>query len=321
MKAMLLAAGYGTRLRPVTNMMPKPMVPVANRPLIGWAVDSLLHAGVRELIVNLHHMPEAIESWLAATYDAEFHFSFEPEILGSGGGIKRVQPLLENETEFFAVNADTIQIPNYGELQAVRHEVDALASLLLRHPPPNDRFTPVWANRNVITGFGTGTGDALMFSGAQCLSPRVFRYLPEGFSGIVDDVYKPQLKNETIAALVDDDEVWFDVGTPQRYAGACRGMLDLTLRGEVDVADGSRIDGDSIVHETSRGRGSRSTIGARSVIEGAVRDSFVWDDCVISRGVTLDGCVVAHGVELTHGELRDQLICRDETGSIVILPL
>jgi NDP-sugar pyrophosphorylase family protein len=312
MRAMILAAGYGTRMRPVTYSLPKPLVPVCNKPLIAWAIDGLLRDGIRELIVNLHHLPEPLESWLLANYeDVAFHFSFESEILGTGGGVKRVQSLLEDEEDFFVVNGDTIQFPDYLALKQARG--DALASLLLRHPPQGDRFTPVWSDNGAITGFGDGHGEALMYSGAQCLSSRVFRYLPEGFSGIVEDVYQKQMKSERIAGVVDDNPLWFDTGTPRRLMGASAALLDATLRGVVGVAEGSRIDGDSIVAESARGRAVRSTIGARSVVDGDVRDSAVWDDCRIARGVELDRCVIAHGVELANrGRYRDVLICRDD---------
>src|SRR5207248_7287767 len=139
------AAGYGTRMRPVTYTLPKPLVPVCNRPLIGWAVESFLRAGMRDLIVNLHHLPEPLEQHLLTSYDAEFHFSFEAEILGTGGGVKRVQPLLESEEDFIVANGDTIQFPDYAALRRARRDGDALASMLLRHPPAGDRYTPVWS--------------------------------------------------------------------------------------------------------------------------------------------------------------------------------
>lgn len=315
MRAMILAAGYGTRMRPLTYTMPKLMVPVCNRPLIGWAVETFLRAGIGDLIVNLHHFPEMIEQYLLAAYDADFHFSFEAEILGTGGGIKRVRTLLESKEDFIAVNGDTIQFPDYAALRNARRERDALASLLLRHPPAGDRFTPVWRDNGEITGFGKGHGEALMFSGAHCLASRVFRILPDGFSGLVDDAYQPVLRDggERLAAVVDDNPLWFDTGTLRRLMGASTKLLDATLRGDAEVVRGSRVDGDCVVAESARGRAVRSTIGERSVIEGDVRDSAVWNDCRVARGVELDRCIVAHGVELkSRGRYRDVLICKDD---------
>ncbi|HEX3578998.1 MAG TPA: NDP-sugar synthase [Thermoanaerobaculia bacterium] len=315
---MVLAAGYGTRLRPVTYTMPKPIVPLGGRPLMGWAVEALLAAGIQDFVVNLHHLPEPIERYLRDRYAgrAQFEFSFEPEILGTGGGVRKVRSLLENESEFFLVNGDTIQFPPYDLLRASRSQHDALAALTLRHPPAGDRFTPVYFDDGVITGFGKGGGEALMFSGTHLISNRIFDYLPDkDFSGIVDEVYQPLIDSgrERIAGVVDDG-LWFDIGTPQRYMTASRTLLDLMVRGQLAPSE-SAIAGDSLVHDTATVTGamSRSIAGERSLIEGAITDTVVWDDCRIARGAKLDGCIVAHGVEIdTAIELRNVLICRDD---------
>jgi NDP-sugar pyrophosphorylase family protein len=319
MKAMILAAGYGTRLRPVTYTLPKPLVPLAGRPLMGWAVEALLAAGISDFVVNLHHLPEPIERYLRDRYAgrARFEFSFEPEILGTGGGVRNVRPLLENDSEFFLVNGDTVQWAPYDALRAARGDRDALAALTLRHPPEGDRFTPVYFEDGAITGFGNGTGEALMFSGTHLISNRIFNYLPDkDFSGIVDEVYQPLIDSgrERIAAVVDDG-LWFDIGTPQRYMTASRTLLDLMVRGELANPAATRIVGDSLIQDTANVSAtiSRSIAGQRSAIEGALTDTVVWDDCRIARGVKLDGCIVAHGVEIANSiDLRNVLICRDE---------
>ncbi|HEX8407225.1 MAG TPA: sugar phosphate nucleotidyltransferase [Thermoanaerobaculia bacterium] len=308
MKGMILAAGFGTRLRPITHTLPKPMVPLCNRPLIAWAVESFHAAGVRDLIVNLHHLPEAIETYLRATY-GNVEFSYEEQILGTGGAIRRVRPLLADDEAFYLVNGDTVQFPRWSELRASLG--DNIAALTLRHPPENDRFTPVYLDAGHVTGFGKGTGQPLMFAGSHLISTRIFESLPEVDEfGIVDRVYQPLLDSgrERIAGIVDDG-LWFDIGTPQRYVGASRGLLDAMLRGELAPPPGSRIDGDSLVHESARGQASRSVIGANSVVNGDVRDSIIWDDCTIDG--TLERCIVTHGTRVT-GDHRDELIVGDE---------
>ena len=165
-----------------------------------------------------------------------------------------------------------------------------------------------------MTGFGTGTGEPLMFSGSHVISTRVFDHLPDrDFSGIVEHVYIPVLAGhrERLAGVVDDG-LWFDIGTPQRYLAASGALLDAMVRGALGVPDGSCVEGDSLVHVSATGRPIHSTVGARSVIEGDVRDSIIWDDCRIGRGVTLERCIVAHGVELAAGEYRDAMIVRDD---------
>jgi NDP-sugar pyrophosphorylase family protein len=316
---MILAAGYGTRLRPVTYTLPKPIVPLAGRPLMEWAVEALLAAGISDFVVNLHHLPEPIERYLRDRYAgrAAFDFSLELEILGTGGGVRKVRPLLENDPEFFLVNGDTVQFSPYDALRAARAGGDALAALTLRHPPEGDRFTPVYFDDGTITGFGKGTGEALMFSGTHLISNRIFNYLPDkDFSGIVDEVYQPLIERgaERIAGVVDDG-LWFDIGTPQRYMTASRTLLELMVRGQLALPNATRIAGDSLIHDTANVTGtiSRSIAGERSVVEGAITDTVVWDDCRIAPGAKLDGCVVAHGVEIASGvELRNVLICRDD---------
>ena len=319
MKAMILAAGYGTRLRPLTYAKPKPMVPICNRPLIGYAVERFIAMGISEIIVNLHHLPEIIERYLTTQYGGavKFHFSYEQEILGTGGGVRKVRPVLENETDFFLVNGDTIQFPPYEGLQKIRQETDSIAALTLRHPPRGDRFTSVWYHDGTITGFGNGDGEPLMFSGSHLISSRIFRYLPEKeFSGIVDEVYMPLIEDrrETVAAVVDDGP-WFDIGTPQRYVTAASSVLDMTLEGKIEVAPDSKIAGDSIVHSTAtvHGTAARSSIGARSFIKGEVKNSTIGRDCRIAGSAVLDSCILGDGVEINRPlELRSAVICRDD---------
>jgi NDP-sugar pyrophosphorylase family protein len=290
MKAMILAAGFGTRFEPVTFTLPKPLIPVCNKPLIGWAIESLLAQGISDFVVNLHHLPDAIREYLPRAYPrARFEFSFEEQILGTGGGVRRARRLLEDDDDFFLANGDTIQSIPADALRRARRERDAVAALTLRHAPPDDRFTPVYFESGRVTGFGSGTGEALMFSGSHCIARRAFDFMPDkDVFGIVDELYRPLLqRGGTIAAVVDDDARWFDIGTPRRYLAASQALC----RGNV--------------------------VGARSVVDGTLIDSVVWDDCRIAAGVTLERCIVAHGVTLDEpAHHHDLLITPGETRPI-----
>jgi mannose-1-phosphate guanylyltransferase len=334
MKAMILAAGYGTRLRPVTYSMPKPMAPVCNRPLIAWAVDSVLAAGVDEIVVNLHHLPVELETYLRGEFasKATLHFSYEEEILGTGGGIRNVRHLLEEGEEFLLVNGDTVQFPPWQKLLEARRASDSIAALTLRHPPEGDRFTPVYFHEGRVTGFGKGEGEPLMFAGSHVISTRIFQHLPDRpFSGIVEHAYQPLLdaKRETIAGVVDDG-LWFDIGTPKRYLAAAAALREAIVGGALPVAPGSRVDDESIVHETSDGKVVRSSLGARSIVNGEVSDSVVWDECFLGEGVTLERCIVAHRTRIETGSYRDALIVPDHeaipaeverAGGLVVTPI
>jgi len=286
MKAMILAAGLGTRLRPLSWLLPKPMVPLGNRPLIAWLVDALVRDGIDEIVVNVHHLPEPIERDLPPLFPhVRFHFSLEPEILGTGGGVRNVRALLERESDFFLLNGDSYQQPRFEALLRARRAHESIAALTLRHPPEGDRFTAVWLAGAFVTGFGAGTGEPLMFSGSHCISREIFRRLPDrDVSSIVDDVYRPLVEqgSETIAGILDDGP-WFDIGTPRRYLAASRALS------------------------------GGSAVGAGSVIEGELHDSIVWEDCFIGPGVVLESCIVASEVELRGPmHFRDAMICRDD---------
>jgi len=319
MKAMILAAGLGTRLRPLTYTMPKPMVPVLNRPLIGWAIEAFLGLGVDEIVINLHHLPGSLESYVTGTYGdrMRFHFSFEEEILGTSGGIRRVRDHLENPDGFYLVNGDTVQLPPYEKLREARDRTGALAALTLRHPPANDRFTAVWLDDGRVTGFGQGRGEPLMFSGSHLISNHVFAQIPDKeFSGIVDEVYIPQLVNGAgIIAGVVDDGPWFDVGNPKRLIDASRSLLALANAGGFTPPLGSDLLHGSLIHQTAIVTSSveSSTAGADSHIDGHVRDSAIWERCVIPASTTVESSIVAHDVILPGGAtFTNVLICNDD---------
>lgn len=319
MKAMILAAGYGTRFRPATYTIPKPMVPVCNRPLIAYAVDALVAAGIRELVVNLHHLPGAIESYLRATYVGicDFQFSFEKEILGTGGGVRRARPLFPSGESFFLVNGDTIQFAPFAQLEAARKERGAIASMLLRHPPQGDRFTKVFFEQGVVTGFGSGTGEALMFSGTHSIGSELFDLLPDrDFSGITEDVYMPMTKGHsgTIAGVVDDGP-WFDIGTPSRYMRATEAILDLIVRGELRAPSGSNVLGEQssimAVDAQSAGQLEASCVGfGSSVASGSVVSrSAIWDAVTVGRGCEVRDSILASDVTLPDGTVCQNVLC------------
>ncbi len=332
MKAMVLAAGYGTRFRPVTETLPKPLVPVCNRPLIGWIVDTLVAAGVTEVVVNLHHLPDMLRAWL----DREFAgrcaiaYSHEPEILGTGGGLRKVRGHFEGEQEFVVVNGDTIQWPPYAALCDALRTTGAIATMLLKHPPEGDRFTRVWFDGRQVTAIGDrGQGEPLMFSGVHALTPRVFGLLPDrAFSAMTEDFYIPVLDMgaDAIAGAVHDG-LWFDVGSPARYLAASRALTVALVGGGTETPPGSHAmpETESIAADDSEvwGQVSKTVVGTRSVIESdaEVSDSAVWDGVRIHSGSRVASSVVASGVTLPPGSIvANALVCLDR-GRVVAVPV
>ena len=322
MRGMILAAGYGTRFRPVTHALPKPMIPVLNRPLLGWAVEACLASGIHELIVNLHHIPAPIRTYLAEEFAgrASFELSDEEEILGTGGALRRARDLLKDE--FVLMNGDTIQWPPFDQLIETRRSNDALACLLLRHPPEGESFTTVWLEDGLITGFGEGTGEPLMFAGAHAMSPEIIDLLPDrDFSGLTEDVYIPVTRGNAprLAGYVRDG-LWFDVGKPTRYMEATRGLLAALRNGQVETPAGSVLVDGSLCHSTSviEGRVRASSIGARSRIApgSEVLESVLWEEVEIGTATTIASSILAHGVVLPAGSKVENVLVAPESPGV-----
>lgn len=328
---MVLAAGLGTRFRPVTETMPKPLVPLCNRPLVGWAIDSLITAGVSEVVVNLHHHPLQLKSWLEAEYAGrcEIRYSFEPEILGTGGGLRRAREHFEREDVFFLVNGDSLQFPPWAELVSSMGTTGAVASMLLRHPPLDDSFTNVWFDGIRVTAIGaSGSGEALMFSGVHALTPDVFEYLPDSeFSGMTEDFYVPMLQSgERAITGVVHDGLWYDVGSPARYLQASRELTGALVRGEAGMPRGSGITGDaSIGASDSRleGQVSKSVAGRGSVVEAGavVVDSALWDGARVGSGARIESSIIGTGVTVPADSVLANALAWISERGIVAVPI
>ncbi|MEX0921602.1 MAG: nucleotidyltransferase family protein [Rhodovibrionaceae bacterium] len=232
--AMVLAAGHGKRMRPLTETTPKPLLEVAGRPMLDHILDHLTRAGVGKIVVNLHHLGEAIERHLAGFEGAELVFSPErEELLETGGGVKAALPLLGPEP-FYAINGDVVWldgvVPCLQRL-AASWDPERMDALLLLHP--------------TITAFGyEGDGDfmmgpdgllrrrierevaAFLFAGVQILHPRLFEGAPEGAFSL-NRLYDRAIENERLYGLRHDGE-WFHVGTPEALQ-----LADELLREEI----------------------------------------------------------------------------------------
>ena len=242
MKAMILSAGFGTRLRPLTNVVPKPLLPVAGMPLIVWNLLLLKRHRFQDIIINLHHLGPMIEQALGdgTRFGLNLHYSHEAVILGTGGGIKQVEGFFSGEP-FLVLNGDTLFELDLDAFIAFHRERDAAATLVVRPDPDAERWglVEIGSNRRVvsITGRGVpadGPLEPRMFAGIHILHPRLLRAVPQGKeSSIIDAYVRGLLEGERIVGY-DLDGYWSDVGTPERYAqvehDAAAGLVDLASR-------------------------------------------------------------------------------------------
>src|SRR5919108_2695 len=133
MKALILAAGYGTRLRPLTERIPKPLLPVAGQPILVWNLLLLKRHGITDVVINLHHLGEQIVQAIGngSRFGMRVAYSHEPTLLGTGGGIQQAAPLLK-DGPFLVVNGDTLSACDLTELIAAHRAGKASATLVLR---------------------------------------------------------------------------------------------------------------------------------------------------------------------------------------------
>jgi NDP-sugar pyrophosphorylase family protein len=304
MRAMILAAGYGTRLWPLTEDRTKPAIPIMGRPLVGYVAEYLGQYGFQDVVVNLHHQPHSVRAALGdgSRFGVRLEYIEEPIILGTSGALDNARRLLEGET-FVVINGKIITDINLTEALATHRRTNALATLVLRPNPLRERFSTVLTSDGLITGFGgmpspaasdnvsdgSGDGDApLMFTGIQILEPRIFDYIPRGvFSHSTTDVYPQAIsRGERVVAHVAEG-TWYELSTIPRYLEISLALLAQEGR-EMYAGEGCRIS---------------------DVAE--VRQALLWNEVTIESGAQVRRAILGDGVRIPGGEvIEDAAVVR-----------
>lgn len=239
---MILAAGLGTRLRPLTETLPKPLLAIAGRPLIVWNLLLLRRHGITEAIINLHHLGHLIERELGdgSSFGMRLAYSHEPALLGTGGGLKQAEPFFGGEP-FLVINADTLVEIDLGSMMAAHQAGRALATMALREDPEADRWGALEVETSGriarINGRGRppeGPTKKRMFAGVHMVHPRLIAAVPAGRQPSIIDAYVGAIQQGEAILAHEFSGYWSDIGTPERYAQAQRdadaGKIDLASR-------------------------------------------------------------------------------------------
>ena len=278
-KAVVLAAGYGARLLPLTLLKPKPLFPIWGTPVLGHSLRLLHQWGVRDVLVNVHHLAGQVLDYLKSNpvHGLRIQVSFEPDILGTGGVLPRARWFLD-DTPFWMLNADVMADLDATPLVRAFERQSAIASLWL-HPERGPRT--VECHDGKITVFRSPmakTEGTATFCGLQLLSPRILHYLPDaGFASIVDAYENALVDGETISGVIVPNAYWADIGSHAAYLASHRELLDLPhwkhFRGKVAC-------------------GNNVVIPASARVENAV----LWDDVIVKAGARVENAIVAEGV-------------------------
>lgn len=326
--AFVLAAGFGTRLRPLTDVVPKPLVPVCGIPMLSYAL-ALCHAhGHRHVLLNGHYLAEQLEPWAGEHEGVHVTLSIEaPDILGTGGGLRHVHNQLAER--FAVVNADILCDVDLRAL--VERVPEGGATMALRPSDDADVYGVVAADATetvvqlVAVARAEPQGDVATdthFSGIHAMHIGALDQVPNAFSSIITDSYAHTVPKRLVRSIRHDG-TWLDVGNPSAYLDAnlqvLRGGLSLPIdpmaraafsqrKGEVS-GNAELVDGASVTGAVWAGAGA--AIGAGAVLH----DCVVGAGAVVAPGVTLRSAVVWDGCEVTQ-DVEGGIVI--ETGRVIL---
>jgi mannose-1-phosphate guanylyltransferase len=312
MKAMILAAGEGTRFRPQTLIQPKPALPLLNVPLGYYSFPFLKEAGVSDLVVNTYHLPEQITD----LYQGQNHFpvSFSHErgrILGSGGGLGWARKAFEKEENFFLLNADEVFLPEnsafLSELKNQHLQSQAISTLLVMdHPEVGTKFGGIWVNaRGEVIGYGKvrppNATRGYHFLGVQMLSSKIFDFIQTGEEQNI--LYQNLTAAQKAGHQVQIFEArghWYETGSLTDYLKATRELLQ-HLKAQTEPSKSLR----SFLSEFAPQSSLKMVSGSLLWMEASahINNCLIRDFAVLGAGArvvnsSLEAAVVGKGLQL-----------------------
>lgn len=284
--ALVLAAGLGTRLAPLTSGRAKPSLPVAGRPLIARILDHLQQAQIRRVVINLHAHADSITTIVGdgRAWNLDVRYSWESAILGSGGGPARALPLLAHD-RFFILNGDTLSDVDLESLASAHVQSGAGATLVTKDADIS-RYNALGASHDgaltsrVPRGTAPAPGEHLWhFTGVQAVNASMFARVPtDRPSDILADVYLPWVQRHPgLIRLLPTRTSFHDIGTPEDYLTTC-----LALAGP----DGPRL---------------RQGVGCTIDPTATITDSVLWNNVQIGPDARVSCCIVTDGVSVPAG--------------------
>jgi len=325
-RAMVLAAGFGERLRPITNQTPKPLIPVINCPIIEHNLSLLAKAGVRDVVINLHHLGDRIKKALGdgSQFGLVLHFLHEETILGTGGGIRNAANILAGGP-IVVINGDILIDIDLRDVIAFHHTEQAFATMVLKQPFVSKLYQPVeFDERQIIHRVaGKPEGEAsprlqeAIFTGVHVFDPEVLEYIPPKIYLCINSEIYPKLirSGKKISAyLLDQERYWVDIGTVERFFAAnMEIMANKRSFEQIDplrhyASGGVKTTGllarlgDEIKLATNVQLVPPFAIGHRCNIKSGTQIgpfAIIGDDCVVGKNSHVSNSIVWRGTKLS----------------------
>ncbi|RJQ61944.1 MAG: aminoglycoside phosphotransferase [Desulfobacteraceae bacterium] len=326
MKALILAAGLGTRLLPHTRTVPKPLFPFDGRTLLENHIEALRRSGCEAIVINTHHLAGQIEAYLARKdYGIPVHVRFEPEILGTGGAIKNVEDFWDAHP-FIVVNSDIVTDIDFRAVYDFHRNHSCLATLVLYDYP---EINTVGLDRDqFVIGFGKESlsdDKRRTFTGIQVIDPAVLSYIPPAvFSSVIDAYRKMLADGKKVKGFLADTALWNDIGTPQRYSDSvCNRIAPVAFRkafsidcGQIHRA-GLKGDGSDRKWYRLRSKGGSLILADHGIQESSGQTEF---DSFVAIGLHLHRC----GIPVPKIHLSDRFsgqVFLEDLGDIHLQPV
>jgi len=323
MQAIILVGGEGTRLRPLTYDLPKPMAPILGRPFIGWIIERMRESGVDDVILSCGYLPDVIESYFGdgTAYGVRLHYVFEEMPLGTAGAIRNAIDLIHGP--IFACNGDILVGLDMRKLYETHVKSRAFATIHTRPVDDPSQYgvvetSPDGRVRRFVEKPKPGETDARdINAGTYVLEREAIEMIPSGRQVSIERETFPQLIRETNRVFaVSSDDYWIDVGRPETYVQAHRDILDGKFEKPLGVEVGPRVwsaDG-APLPKGVRARGP-VYIGPGAIIEdGATLEPYavVYDRCRIRAGATLGAAILWPGCDIGKNAIvRDAILGLD----------
>lgn len=343
LKAVVLAGGFGTRLRPLSCTRPKILLPITNKPLLQWTFERLARNNVNEVIMAVFYQTETyIKQHRIPRSGLHITYSHDPinKPLGTAGSIKKAEKKIGHDSSFLALNGDIFADVNYTEIAQQHEKKHCLATMALHKVPDPSRYGVAQLSKdNRITGFiekpekGKAPSN-LINAGVYVLDPKIFNYIPEGRAVSIEREVFPKLVKENQLYGYVHEGLWTDIGKPDDYM-----ELNKTILTQNSNVNKNKTKGKvSIKEPTILGKhvsiGKDSTIGPYAVIGSQVfignnvriSNSILLPSVTVSDFALIDGAIIGEGVHIgkqvqikkgcivgDHARIKDRLTLATKT--------